>query len=131
MDKIASPTELQSELRRLLAFASEGQPSREKLASEIRGLANRVARGFDPGIVAKIKRLTNSNNHTEANLLGAQMLGATALVKKLQLVVQLQDLEGYMPEGLNKYRYTLYQEMMDLAKRQFSDAEYQQFYSSF
>jgi hypothetical protein len=44
MQKIASPQELQSELRRVLA-ACQGpeRPSREKLAEELRALADRVA----------------------------------------------------------------------------------------
>jgi len=43
MNKIASPQDLQAELRRLLAYAQTEKPSREKLAAEMRGLANRVA----------------------------------------------------------------------------------------
>jgi len=43
MKKIASPDELTSELRSLLAYAESEQPSREKLASGLEGLAKRVA----------------------------------------------------------------------------------------
>ena len=43
MRKIASPQDLQAELRRLLAYSQSDQPSREMLASELRGLADRVA----------------------------------------------------------------------------------------
>jgi hypothetical protein len=43
MHKIASPQDLQAELRRLLAYSQEVQPSRQVLASELRELANRVA----------------------------------------------------------------------------------------
>jgi len=50
MRKIASPGELQGELRRLLAYSQGSQPSREKLAVELRALANRVA-------AAKLKKL--------------------------------------------------------------------------
>lgn len=44
MRKIASPEELRSELRRLMAYC-EGpeKPSREKLAAELNGLADKVA----------------------------------------------------------------------------------------
>lgn len=44
MKKIASPQDLQAELRRLLAY-SQGpeKPSRDKIAAELRVLANRVA----------------------------------------------------------------------------------------
>ena len=43
MKKLASPEELTSELRSLLAYAEGDQPSREKLASDLNGLADRVA----------------------------------------------------------------------------------------
>ena len=43
MKKIASPAELQTELRRLLAYSQSEKPSRAKLAAEMRKLADRVA----------------------------------------------------------------------------------------
>lgn len=43
MRKIASPQDLQVELHHLLAYCRGHQPSREKIASELRGLAERVA----------------------------------------------------------------------------------------
>ena len=43
MKKIASPDELASELRSILAYAEGEQPSRDKLSSDLRGLAQRVA----------------------------------------------------------------------------------------
>jgi len=43
MDKIASPEDLQAELRKLLAYAESEHPSREKLASGMKALADRVA----------------------------------------------------------------------------------------
>ena len=43
MKKFASPNELVSELRSLLAYAEGHQPSREKLASGLRELAHRTA----------------------------------------------------------------------------------------
>ena len=46
MQKIASPQDLQAELQRLASEAAEDRPSREKLASDLRELADRLA-GFD------------------------------------------------------------------------------------
>lgn len=46
MDRIASPHELQFELRRLLAYCREDHPSREKLAEALNNLADRVAGTF-------------------------------------------------------------------------------------
>lgn len=43
MHKIATPTELQSELRRLLAYSEGRQPSRVVLARALRNLSERVA----------------------------------------------------------------------------------------
>lgn len=43
MDRIASPKDLQDELRRLTALASEPHPSREKLAFELVALADKIA----------------------------------------------------------------------------------------
>lgn len=43
MRKVASPQDLQIELRRLLAYAQTDRPSRTKLALELRSLASRVA----------------------------------------------------------------------------------------
>jgi len=42
MDKIASPRELSSELRTLVAYSESATPSREKLARSLRLLADRV-----------------------------------------------------------------------------------------
>ena len=42
MDKIASPQELQAELRRLLAYSEGEQPSRQVLSSRLRELAVRL-----------------------------------------------------------------------------------------
>jgi hypothetical protein len=43
MDKIASPQELISELQDLLTYAKNPNPSREKLASDLANLAERIA----------------------------------------------------------------------------------------
>lgn len=47
MKKIASPQELQSELRRLLALTEDAHPSRLAMARELRGLATRLAADDD------------------------------------------------------------------------------------
>jgi len=51
MWKIASPQDLQAELQRLLAYSQGYQPSRTQLASELRGLAERVAGNSMTGTV--------------------------------------------------------------------------------
>lgn len=58
MDKIASPNELQAELRRLLSYAESKQPSRAKLAAGLSTLANNLT--FVP-------KLLDSDIHTQDN----------------------------------------------------------------
>jgi len=43
MEKIASPKELAAELQRILAYTETAEPSREKIAADLKALANRVA----------------------------------------------------------------------------------------
>lgn len=43
MNKIASPAELQSELRRLVAYSQTATPSRARIAAQLKDLADRVA----------------------------------------------------------------------------------------
>ena len=43
MDKIASPQDLASEIQLLIKYAGSENPSRSKLAQQLRGLADRVA----------------------------------------------------------------------------------------
>jgi hypothetical protein len=82
-------------------------------------------------VFKEIAGLTDSNNHTEANLLGAKTLKATALVKKLELVSKLQDLERSMPHTLGQYRYGLHQQLMEVAKRSLSPEDFERFHGCF
>lgn len=43
MDKIASPKELATELRSILAYSEQEKPSRDKIATDLRALADRTA----------------------------------------------------------------------------------------
>lgn len=49
MHKIASPSDLQSELHRILSYARTSTPSRQVIASELRDLADRVAAKISVG----------------------------------------------------------------------------------
>lgn len=46
MEKIAKPQDLQAEIQRLISLCGSPEPSRAKLAAELRGLAERVAGRF-------------------------------------------------------------------------------------
>lgn len=54
MDRIASPQGLQTELRRLLDYSQSPRPSREKLAEDLRALAERVA--ASPALVRNLSK---------------------------------------------------------------------------
>ena len=81
--------------------------------------------------IDRINRMTDRNLHSEALVLGAELLGARALRDKLQLVAKLHDLEGSMPPQLKGYRDYLYDSMMTLAKRQLDPEEFKRFYNAF
>lgn len=57
MNKIATPQDLQAELRRLLAYTQESQPSRTVLASELRDLADKVASNPKAEVVAIMAKI--------------------------------------------------------------------------
>lgn len=81
--------------------------------------------------IDRIRRMTDRNAHSEALVLGAELLGAKALKDKLQLVAKLHDLEGSMPPQLKGYRDYLYDSMMTWAKKKLSTDEYKSFYGAF
>ena len=87
--------------------------------------------GFNPATVKRITTLTDRNAHTEALILGAEMLGASGVVKKLKLVLQLHNLEGHLPTPLGEYRRILYEEVMRLAKQSLDREQFQSFYGAF
>ena len=59
MDKIASPQDLHVELQRLLAYAQSVKPSREKLASDLRELASRLAEDTSGPLTRENQKLLN------------------------------------------------------------------------
>jgi hypothetical protein len=86
---------------------------------------------FDSAIVDHIKGMTNRNLHSEALVLAAKMLGAKELEKKVKLVFELHKLEGHMPKSLGEYNYSLYQQMMEYAKRVLAPEEFDIFHQAF
>ncbi len=83
-----------------------------------------------------VQEMTDNNDHIGAYIAGTELLieaGAPGeqLLKKFQLVQQLQQLEGSLPHGLNDYRYSLYEQMKNLAVNVLNDDDYQNFYQCF
>lgn len=70
MEKIASPKELQAALKDLIAYAGTPNPSRQKLAEALTGLANRVAWGTN-GVIIKSRRWKHKATGATASLYGA------------------------------------------------------------
>jgi len=90
-----------------------------------------VSNKFDAVVIEEIRQLTAGNQHSEALVVGARMLGAVGLESKLKLVGELHELEGYLPHDLGNYRRILYQAVMDYAYEELSDVEYKLFYGAF
>ncbi len=85
---------------------------------------------LDEHTIEEVRRLTQGNNHTEANIAAAKAIGAKKLVKKLELVLKIQDLEGHTPVALGQYRYALHMELQALAKRALSVEQFEQLIGS-
>ena len=104
--------------------------------------SHKVARRFQASIAKEsavdfdrylpmIADLVGRNHHVEAYALGSKMLGLGVLAQKFELVSQIQKLEGSIPPGVNKYRDSLYDDLMREAERKLSPDEYEEFHASF
>lgn len=82
---------------------------------------------------AQIAEMTDDNAHNEAYVAGCELLGVPGrkLKKLFENVNAICELEGELPHGLGEYRYGLYKRMMQLAKTQMNDVDYEKFYGSF
>ena len=99
MDKIASPNELQAELRRLLAYAQTEKPSREKLAAGLRGLASRVA-------ADRVLRIRYINGYWRADL-----------VKDRTLLNQFARDAGVIDAPYGKDKDGIYEKLLEAASK--------------
>lgn len=83
MDKIATPSHLMEELRRIQAYAGTSKPSRVVIANELRGLAKRVGGDLYPEyIVFKVPsgRIFHKTDWDIDTFVNA----ATSIVKKVR-----------------------------------------------
>ncbi|MBU0571997.1 MAG: hypothetical protein KKC50_08165 [Candidatus Omnitrophica bacterium] len=97
MDKIATPRELRSEIRRLLAYSQTERPSREKLAAELRGLAGRVA-------ADRVLRVRYINGYWRADL-----------VKDRTLLNQFARDAGVIDAPYGKDKDDIYEKLLEAA----------------
>ena len=79
----------------------------------------------------KIYKMTDYNDHSGAIIEGLKFLKETKMVKMAEAVKELHNLEGHMPSELMKYRDSLYDRMMSIAKKKLSPEDYKKFYGSF
>lgn len=63
-----------------------------------------------------ISELTDCNCHTEAMQKIAQIFDMKHYFNRFELIAQLHNIEGYMPDELSEYRSRLSKEMMAIIK---------------
>lgn len=110
MRKIASPQELQGELQKLLDFAGTEQPSRQALANDLRGLADRLA-AYDTPAEA-IKKAINLLDYLPNGVAswveahgGDKALASKNGTRLKKLVDELGEILNLMPGSVT---YTVY-----------------------
>lgn len=109
MNKIADADELEGELRRLVAYAQSAQPSRSRIAGELRALSARLAdHGYERqasfGSDNKAK-LTELKKHLDAGQESATK--AQAVIKELETAAKgNKTLESKLDSYANDVRTT-------------------------
>jgi hypothetical protein len=78
----------------------------------------------DPKLVklaAKLEKLTDRNNHTQAYLEIAKYLGATKWERVLEHIIGINDVLKFTPQPISKYTYTIYQELIRLGEQKYGE----------
>lgn len=83
-----------------------------------------------------VKMMTECNNVPESYIMGTELLikmglPAELLLSKFKLIAELHSLDGHLTPELNAYRYSVYNNMMALAKGGLSRYDFDNFYQSF
>jgi ATP phosphoribosyltransferase regulatory subunit HisZ len=73
----------------------------------------------------KIKKMVDQNYHTEVVVEKAKLLGYTKYGKVLDLVMKIQAIEGYSPDGIANYVRYISKELDDYAKMHLSKSDYE------
>jgi len=79
------------------------------------------AKDLAPAAIAIIKGYTDTNNHTRAVSLLAQKLGDKKSVKKLKAIDDYHKIQGDMPMELITLRNKIQKDLLNVAKRKFSN----------
>lgn len=80
--------------------------------------------------------MTEFNDHLGAYIFGTSYLGSLGLpvenlLKKLQLLSELVELEGQLAPGLSDYQYSLYTQMKTIAETLLNKESFESFYDCF
>lgn len=85
--------------------------------------------------IKKIRNMTNQNDHNGAMAAGLSLLGTDSLISdmqtKLKAIQRNQQRHGEMTGGDRSARRTIYDKMMQIAKKRLDMRQYKQFYDSF
>lgn len=108
----------------------EGENLSDVVESIISGEIDESRGGFDAGI-GKIAKLVSRNEHAKAFELGAKLIGAKKMEKKMSLIGNLQDLDGFTDSNLERYRKMAEDDLMRMSKDALSGEQYDAFKGAF
>lgn len=73
--------------------------------------------------IDNIQQMTDNNQHTEALIEVANVIGAKKYARLLDALKTIRDIEGHNP--LTDYQYQLYNELMEVAKQRLPEKDYE------
>lgn len=87
-------------------------------------------------VCTQLAVMTEFNDHLGAYIFGTAYLGSLGLpvenlLKKLQLLSELVELEGQLSPGLSDYQYSLYTQMKTIAETLLNKESFESFYDCF
>lgn len=81
--------------------------------------------------IDKMAHLTDINHHTGSLILLAELLGNDHYTKILHHIHSIHELVGHMPFGLSEYRREVYLTLHAIAKKEYSEADYNRISNAF
>jgi len=81
--------------------------------------------------VARVADMTDYNDHGGAVLEVAKYFKLKKYVKIMSLVNEIHDIEESMPSELGRYRSTLLDQLLEFAKKNLDQEEYDMLYQAF
>lgn len=91
---------------------------------------------YHENVCTQLAVMTEFNDHLGAYIFGTAYLGSLGLpvenlLKKLQLLSELVELEGQLAPGLSDYQYSLYTQMKTIAETLLNKESFESFYDCF